>query len=127
MIRLSMSRCAVALAASAMALVGIVTPAAASTPAGGNVIPLGTCGQSFHPVTTGGEAAWNLVCASGGVTIAGWVKDTKADGKCAFVKAFAGNGASRVPLASACPAGTVRQFSWRVTGTNEIRAYLYIA
>jgi hypothetical protein len=116
------------LAACAIAVAGLgSTAAAAETIGEGHVVPLGTCNNSYHPSTTGGEAAWNLVCAAGGVTMSGWVKDTKADGRCAYIKAFAGNGDSRVPLAKACPKGKVTQFSWRVQGTSQIRAYLYVA
>ncbi len=93
----------------------------------GTISVQGTCNDSFNPSTDGGEAAWNLVCANGGITIGGWVKDTEADGRCAYVKAFAGNGDSRVPLAKACPKGTVTHYSWRVENTNEIRAYLFVA
>jgi hypothetical protein len=128
MSKISVFRCVVLAAVGAMALLGFVGPATASGMAkdGGTSI-LGTCNDSFHPTTSGGEAAWNLVCASGGITIGGWVKDTEADGKCAYIKAFAGNGDSRVPLAQACPNGTLRQYSWRVENTNEIRAYLFVA
>jgi hypothetical protein len=110
--------------AGAVLTLGVSTPAAQAEPSS----ILAGCGAEFNNVTvTGGQASWNLVCASGGITIGGWVKDTKADGKCAHIKAFAGNGDSRVPLATACPKGTVTNFSWRVNNTQDIRAYLYVA
>lgn len=111
------------LLAGVMVALGLSTSAAQAGPA----TVLGTCNDVFDVSVTGGQASWNLVCASGGITIGGWVKDTKADGKCAYIKAFAGNGESRVPLAQACPKGTKAQFSWRVNNTQEIRAYLYVA
>ena len=121
-------RSVIMIAISIVALVGLGGSAAASgMTTGGTLSVLGTCNDSFHPIVSGGEAAWDLVCASDGITIGGWVKDTEADGKCAYIKAFAGNGDSRVPLAQACPKGTLRQYSWRVENTSEIRAYLYVA
>jgi hypothetical protein len=124
----SVVKCAAVAVTGVLALLGFVGPASASdTTVDGAVSVQGTCDDSFHPSISGGEAAWNLVCASGGITIGGWVKDTAADGKCAYIKAFAGNGDSRVPLAKACPKGTVTQFSWRVNNTSEIRAYLFVA
>jgi hypothetical protein len=83
----------------------------------------GTCGETFQPRVNGGEAAWSLYCYGGSITIDGWVKDTKKDGKCAWVKAFGGEQAMQ--HAKACPAGTVTHFEW-TTGGNEIRAYLYV-
>ncbi|QKV74600.1 hypothetical protein [Amycolatopsis sp. Hca4] len=121
----------IALTTAGIAALGLAVgaPAAAGeNPSAGSATILAGCGAQFDDVTVdGGQAAWNLVCASGGITIGGWVKDTKADGKCAYIKAFAGNGESRVPLAKACPKNTVTQFSWRVENSNEIRAYLFVA
>lgn len=57
----------------------------------------------------------------------GFVEDTKADGKCAYVKAFANTGDARVPLAKACPKGSRTNFDWKVNGATDITAYLYTA
>ncbi|GAB1539543.1 hypothetical protein NUACC21_22100 [Scytonema sp. NUACC21] len=86
----------------------------------------GTCGQKFDNVTVvGGQASWSLSCSGNKITITGWVKDTKADGKCANVKAE-GGGQYKNPLATACPKGKVTHFTWTVPG-REIKAYLYVA
>lgn len=85
------------------------------------------CPATLNPVVNGGEAAWTIDCVGSKVHITGWVKDTKADGLCAFVKAFASftDGSSRKE-AKACPKGTTTRFAWEATGT-EITAYLYLA
>ncbi|MBW4421883.1 MAG: hypothetical protein KME13_22130 [Myxacorys californica WJT36-NPBG1] len=86
----------------------------------------GTCGQTFQSRVNGGEAAWSLHCNGNKITIDGWVKDTKGDGMCAWVKAF-GNGGmpGSMPHAKACPKGKVTDFQWTTNGT-EINAYLYV-
>lgn len=91
------------------------------------VHPDGTCSQAFNPSTDGGEAAWTLTCGSGNITIDGWVKDTAADGKCAYVKAFDGAG-NRWPGSDpkACPSGTKKFFNWTAYGQSVINAYLYV-
>jgi hypothetical protein len=101
-------------AAAAVVLLGPASPASA-----------GTCGQTFQPRVNGGEAAWSLYCHGGTIRIDGWVKDTKADGKCAYVKAF-GGGKAMTPHAKACPKNTKTPFSWSTSGTT-IDAYLYVA
>jgi hypothetical protein len=85
----------------------------------------GECPSQFHPIVDGGEAYWRLTCSGNNVTITGWVKDTKADGKCAYVRAE-GGGRTANPLAKACPKGKVTHFTWTVPG-REINAYLYVA
>ncbi|MFI5492378.1 hypothetical protein [Actinoplanes sp. NPDC051859] len=88
----------------------------------------GTCGDVFNPSASGGSAAWNLSCdPQGRIRITGWVHDYKADGKCAFVKAVAGNNET-MPTAKACPKGVTTNFDWKTTGaTGIINAYLYTA
>jgi hypothetical protein len=114
-----------------VATLGIAAPASAAPepqpPAGVSI--MAGCGAVFNNVSvTGGEAAWNISCANGtNARITGWVKDTKADGKCAYIKAFANNGLSRVPLAKACPNGTQVSFDWTAPGANDIAAYLFTA
>lgn len=119
-----------ALALVTMLLVGPTAANAASPGAGAMAVlvvhPDGTCGQLFQPTVSGGEAAWSLTCGGGKITIDGWVKDTEADGMCAYVKAFDGNG-QRWPGndPKACPKGTVTDFFWTVSGST-ITAYLYV-
>jgi hypothetical protein len=85
----------------------------------------GTCGDQPKNVTVvGGQASWSLYCSGNKITITGWVKDTKADGKCAHVK-VEGGGKTVNPLKTACPKDTVNHFTWTTSG-NEIKAYLYV-
>jgi hypothetical protein len=53
------------------------------------------------------------------------VKDTKADNKCAYVKAF-GGGQAMTPEARACGKGKKTDFHWTTKGTH-IDAMLYVA
>jgi hypothetical protein len=87
------------------------------------------CGKVFNGVEVdGGLASWTITCTNGtDAQITGTVKDTAADGKCAYIKAFANTGASKVPLAKACPKGTVTKFDWKVPGAVDIAAYLFTA
>jgi hypothetical protein len=96
---------------TAMMVLGSAGPASA-----------GTCGNVTNAKVNGGAAAWNLYCYGGRITISGWVKDTNADGKCAFVKAFGGG--KSMPHPKACPKGRSTPFEW-TTGGHEIEAYLY--
>jgi hypothetical protein len=119
---------AIALTAAALSAGALATPAfAAAQP--DLVHPFGGCGQVFNGVQVdGGEASWTITCTNGtNAQISGWVRDTKADGKCAYIKAFAGNGESRVPLAQACPKGTTTFFDWTTNGASSIDAYLFTA
>ncbi|WP_329048344.1 hypothetical protein OG738_38205 [Amycolatopsis sp. NBC_01488] len=113
----------VAAAAGALLTTGLV----ASPASAGSLGVDAACPANFHPTTSGGEAAWTVECVGSHVFIDGWVKDTEADGKCAFVKAFGSftDGSGRKE-AKACPKNTVTHFDWEANGT-EIRAYLYVA
>lgn len=108
---------AAALAAGALALPLTAGPASATA--------LGSCGDVRNVSVTGGQASWNLYCSGGQITISGWVKDTEADGKCAYVKAF-GGGTQMLPHAKACPKGVRTNFNWTTSGSS-IDAYLYVA
>ena len=108
---------ATALALATGAVVAGTTPASA-----------GTCGDVFNDVEVdGGEANWVVECTGGYLYIDGKVKDTKADGKCAYVKAFIHGGREE---ARACPKNTTTFFTWRqdirIYGKNA-NAYLYVA
>lgn len=118
------------IAARLVAVTGAVLMAGAMMAAPASAGPTGAeakCPANFSPSTSGGEAGWNVQCVGNKVVIDGWVKDTKADGKCAFVKAFASftDGQSRKE-AKACPKDTRTKFYWEAWGT-EINAYLYVA
>lgn len=80
------------------------------------VWPRGSCGDSFHPSVGGGEAYWTLLCHDGHIRMKGWVKDTRADGKCARVKAVFNNNVVH-QSSGACPKGTIVQFDWKHPGT----------
>lgn len=121
-----------ALAIGVITLLGFASPVAAAT-ASSTTTPdssygiQGTCGDIFDVYVSGGEAHWNITCySSGQMNISGNVKDTAADGKCAYVKAFASSGESRVPLAKACPKGTISWYNWTTTySASWINAYLF--
>lgn len=94
--------------------VGAASPASAAT-----------CPSSASPVTDGASASWSLRCSGGNVTVAGWLEDTRMDGKCAVVRINAGNGAYRTK--SACSSGAREQFSFTFAGTKSAQVRLAIA
>ncbi len=116
---------AAAVALGTSLLTGLASPATAATASAARA----GCGAVFNAVEVdGGQANWNITCPGDKVRITGTVKDTKADGKCAYIKAFADNGESRVPLAKACPKNTTTWFDWTTSGAGrDIRAYLFTA
>ncbi|SCF16686.1 hypothetical protein [Micromonospora chokoriensis] len=122
-------RAVAAVAFSATAVLGVATPASAAPSQPDSFGILAGCGAVFNNVKVdGGAASWNISCTNGtNARIEGFVEDTKADGKCAQVKAFANNGESRVPLAKACPKGTKTNFDWKTSGATDITAYLFTA
>ncbi|NUT53127.1 MAG: hypothetical protein HOV94_38460 [Saccharothrix sp.] len=98
------------------------TSAATTEPDSDVIVIQGTCGDTFHPSTTGGEAAWTITCGGGRVRAQGWVKDTKADGKGAEVYGSWGDGASFVTVRAAGN-GTRVDFNKDHAGTV---VYLYL-
>lgn len=108
---------AVAVSTAGLATLALATPASA-----------GTCGQVFNDVTVrGGQASWSLTCSGGNIRVSGWVKDTKADGKCAQVKAVYSTGTQW--SAKACPtdpnSGThIRYYDFSGPG-NSVPVYLF--
>ncbi|MBD0420759.1 hypothetical protein H0H10_16670 [Streptomyces sp. TRM S81-3] len=84
-----------------------------------------TCPSSASPVIDGAQASWSLRCSGGNVTVAGWLQDTRMDGKCAVVRINAGNGAYRTK--SACSSGVREQFSFTFAGTKTAQVRLAIA
>jgi hypothetical protein len=91
----------------------------------GAVTIMGTCGSTFSPSVPGAQAYWEVQCFGGGyIRIAGWVKDTRSDGKCAKVKAIYEDGYSYFSPA-ACPNGNKRDFTSPIRHGKNINAYLY--
>ena len=58
------------------------------------------------------------------MTVAGWLQDTRWDGKCAVVRINAGNG--QYNAKQACGSGTREQFSFTYRGTRSAEARLAI-
>lgn len=106
---------------SFVAAAAFMVPAAAANAA--DIEPYGGCGGNFSPKVAGGEAHWDLTCSGGKITIAGWVKDTKEDGKCARVTAHFADGA--VSQWKACPSGTKTSFKATKSG-SLVDAYLTV-
>ncbi|HEY0637397.1 MAG TPA: hypothetical protein VGD67_07105 [Pseudonocardiaceae bacterium] len=79
-----------------------------------------TCNNSRDVYIPGGESHYTLTCSGGRIYVNGRVKDTRADGKCAQVKALI-NG-TWYYSDRACPAGTTKYFSWDGPGST---AYVY--
>ena len=97
-------------------------------PTGDEPAPQAGCGAALDVFVTGGEAHWTITCSSAGATIDGFVIDTLADGRCAYVKAFNDVTGARVfsPDARACPSGTRTHFNGLAPGARSISAYLYV-
>lgn len=75
----------------------------------GGVASAATCPSSAHPITTGGEASWTLSCSNGHLTVHGWVQDTLADNRCAYVTMTPQ--AERPRTVTACGSGVRKNFS----------------
>lgn len=74
-----------------------------------------TCPNSRDVFVPGGESHYTISCSGGRVYVNGRVKDTRADGKCAEVKAQFGS--TFYFSGRACPAGTTRYFNWSGPGS----------
>jgi len=83
-----------------------------------------TCNNSRDVYITGAESHYTLTCSGGYIYVDGRVKDTRADGKCAQVKALI-NG-TWYYSARACPSGTTVYFSWHGLG-NTAYVYTYLS
>jgi hypothetical protein len=112
MIRAKATGAVLAVAAGAAGIVGLTAGSASA----------GTCGQTINASVSGGQAGWSLTCSGGNIRVAGWVKDTKADGKCAQVKAVYSNGTQWSPRA--CPSGTVKYYDFNGPGSS-VPVYLF--
>jgi hypothetical protein len=95
-------------------------PASSAAPIG----VLGTCGNTFSPVTSGAKAHWEVQCNATQVRIAGWVEDTAADGQCAKVKAIYPDGFTFFSPA-ACPKGNRDNFTSPWRSGRSVNGYLY--
>ncbi|WP_090946795.1 hypothetical protein [Nonomuraea jiangxiensis] len=111
-----------ALAAGALVLAGA---APASAAFGDPIQTMGSCGQVVNDVkVSGGQASWSHSCSGGNIRVSGWVKDTKADGKCAQVKAEYSNGTQW--SARACPTNDRKTFDFNGPG-NSVPVYLFVS
>ncbi|HET9381097.1 MAG TPA: hypothetical protein VFP69_09740 [Streptomyces sp.] len=81
-----------------------------------------TCPSEASPLIPGAEAHWTLRCSGNNVTVAGWLEDTRWDGKCAVVRINAGNGGYNTK--QACSYGTREHFSFTYGGTRSAQARL---
>lgn len=101
------------------------SPGAVTDQFGTPVLAAGNCGDVFNPVINGAKAHWELTCSGGYVTMTGWVDDTSADGRCAYVRGEFQDGA--VELAKNCPADSPRtNFEWKHSG-NRAYGFLYVS
>ncbi|MBW9211776.1 hypothetical protein KV100_19170 [Mumia sp. zg.B21] len=107
-----------------LATVGLVASAGAI-----NASPASAAACGPNPINvyiTGGESHYTIRCANDGgviyVTVEGWLKDTKSDGKCIQVKAWM-DSLYRYSN-KACPKGEVETFSWRARGSSA-NVYTY--
>lgn len=116
-----------AMALGGGALLGSAPAAAAAeaTPAEEMRI-MGGCGDIKNPVLSGARAHWELSCAGGNITIAGWVEDTASNGRCAKVKAVWRDANPELWKFSepACPKGDKEHFRFTGPG-NEVDAWLF--
>jgi hypothetical protein len=91
---------------AAAAAIGGLATTAVSTPASADV-----CGATRDVYISGAESHYTITCSDGFAYVNGRVKDTRADGHCAQVKAQIGP--TFFFSSNACPSGTVVYFSWR--------------
>jgi hypothetical protein len=107
-----------ALALSTLVPTGVAQAATGAT-AGAATGAVGTLACETRDVyISGAEGHWTK-CTGTYTSVNGWVKDTRADGKCAQVYSIWTGGAYR-ESARACPSGTVRQFSWNEYGSASV-------
>jgi hypothetical protein len=90
---------------------------------------MATCGKTYD-IYVGprgarrGESHYSISCSGSGSskksTAAGWLKDTRADGKCIQVKVvWPGDGTTKFSK-KACPEDEVEYFDFTGTGTIEV-------
>ncbi|QMW66604.1 hypothetical protein H4N58_01045 [Mumia sp. ZJ1417] len=82
-----------------------------------------TCGNTRNVSVTGAQSHYTIWCSGGYANIDGWVKDTKADGKCAVVKIQA---SGETFYSRACGNGQTEWFVGEsATPTNTIKVWTY--
>jgi hypothetical protein len=81
-----------------------------------------------HDIEVPGGQAHYTECksATSNITVNGWVKDTRADGKCAQVYGYMAPEYYYFQSARACPKGTVKQFSFSGLGFDDALVYLRV-
>lgn len=94
-----------AAAVAAAAAIGGLATTTVSTPASADV-----CGAVRDVFISGAESHYTITCVNGITYVNGRVRDTRADGKCAQVKAQIG--ATFHYSARACPKDDVDYFNW---------------
>ena len=108
---------AVAAVAGVAAIAGPATMAIAD-----GIEPRTGCNDSVSADVPGGLAHWEASCSGGDITVSGWVKDVRTDGKCARVKAFIDD--KWEYSGKACPSGDKDKFKLK-GGGNDAKVYLY--
>jgi hypothetical protein len=97
-----------------LAAVLLTAPAANAAPAANTIIAAGCETEEveigLNPFSPDAEAHWTKCRNNGWTTVDGWVKDTNADGKCAYVYAIFTDGVGKRESARACPKDDVETF-----------------
>lgn len=101
-------------------------PASAAPAATSDFETMATCGKTYDiyvgPVgNRRGESHYSISCSGGKSTAAGWLKDTRADGRCIQVKVVWPDNGTTKWSKKACPKDEVENFSF--TGTGKIEVY----
>ncbi|MFJ8913276.1 hypothetical protein [Amycolatopsis sp. NPDC102389] len=68
--------------------------------------------RAFNLYPSGGWAQFNVICGGNTVTVTGWVLDTDADGKCAYVKVYWPSENRTVTSPRACPEGNKKYYTF---------------
>ena len=115
-----MTRSLTGAAVAFVGLVGLSLPATAASVDDPPMTINASCGSVFNvsvgKPTNQATAHWELTCKDGKVKVAGWVKDTSADGQCAKVKAVFQGQVTEFSDA-ACPKNVKKNFSWSHPGS----------
>lgn len=96
---------------------------AAGAPAG--AAPQAAC--QAYDISTGGGFVHYQECNEGwGTTVEGYVKDTSADGRCAWAYTKLNGGRDIVNEAKACPKSTETYFWWSYPGYAPVQVQVYL-
>ncbi|MEU6132119.1 hypothetical protein ABZ805_23330 [Saccharopolyspora sp. NPDC047091] len=93
----------------------LTAPAVAAPAVAGDASIAAQCGKTYRISQPFGQSTFKVTCKSGTLTIRGYVKDTKADGKCVWVVGQVGNKSFR--SGKACPKG--KSVSYAATGKGN--------